>query len=148
MTLEFISEDHASIPVLLCNSDTVNEVVAGLAAPAQRWIAQQGFTGGFGEALLCPTASGIAELAILGLGDTKSRARNRFVLAAAAAKLPGGVYKLPEPVPLENAEYEVLGWLLLGYAFERYCSTSRALPRLIAPSGMDSIINPFFYIWN
>ena len=38
MTLEFISEDHASIPVLLCNSDTVNEVVAGLAAPAQRWI--------------------------------------------------------------------------------------------------------------
>ena len=75
MTLEFISEDHASIPVLLCNSDTVKEVVARLAAPAQRWIAQQGFTGGFGEAVLCPTASGEAELAILGLGDTQSRAR-------------------------------------------------------------------------
>lgn len=138
MTLEFISEDHASIPILLCNSDTVKEVVARLAAPAQRWIAQQGFTGGFGEAVLCPTASGEAELAILGLGDTQSRARNRFILAAAAAKLPSGVYKLPEPLPLENAEYEVLGWLLLGYAFDRYRSTSRALPRLIAPSGMDA----------
>ncbi|HBY11900.1 MAG TPA: leucyl aminopeptidase, partial [Rhodobacteraceae bacterium] len=41
-------------------------------------------------------------------------------------------------LPLENAEYEVLGWLLLGYAFDRYRSTSRALPRLIAPSGMDA----------
>ena len=79
MTLEFISEDHASIPVLLCNSDTVNEVVAGLAAPAQRWIAQQGFTGGFGEAVLCPTASESLKVSDgtppLRRKDSRSRAR-------------------------------------------------------------------------
>ena len=57
MTLEFISEDHASIPVLLCNSDTVNAVVAALAAPPQPWVAQPGFTGGFGEAVLIAYSS-------------------------------------------------------------------------------------------
>ncbi|PJA58209.1 MAG: leucyl aminopeptidase, partial [Rhodocyclales bacterium CG_4_9_14_3_um_filter_68_10] len=82
-----------------------------------------GFTGALGSTLPVPDADGRLVMALAGYGTQATRARGRFHLAAAAAALPDGAYRL-EGLPHGRAAEEALGWLLAGYGFERYRTQS------------------------
>ncbi|MCV3270154.1 leucyl aminopeptidase family protein [Roseobacter sinensis] len=110
------------------------------AQPAEigAWIDALDFKGALGQAISVPGADGTPAGAIVGFGTDKSRARARFHLAAAAAKLPKGTYQIASGLPEEMAEVEALGWLLAGYRFDRYKDQSPMAAALVAPGGIDA----------
>ena len=90
-----------------------------------------------GEALCLPAADGSVRAALVGWGTAATRARDRFPLAAGAAKLPRGRYRL-EPGDVEiDAELEALGWLLGEYRFDRYRKAGARRLDLVCPPGVD-----------
>ena len=101
------------------------------------WLEAVGFTAALGRTALVPDEAGGLACAVAGYGTEAARARGRFHLAAAAAALPEGTYRI-EGLPREAAETEALGWLLSHYAFDRYRDQSPARARLIAPDGVDA----------
>ncbi|WP_187429331.1 putative cytosol aminopeptidase [Roseobacter fucihabitans] len=103
-----------------------------------QWLDTLGFTGALGQAHLVPGATGAPALAVVGYGTADTRARGRFHLAGAIAKLPQGIYKIAHGLPPEHAEVEALGWLLAGYRFDRYATQSPMLASLQAPAGIDT----------
>jgi leucyl aminopeptidase len=103
---------------------------------ARAWAAACGFTGAPGEALAVPDPAGGVACALVGWGDAAARARGRFHLAGAAAKLPPGTYRLATAV--DGAETEALGWLLGAYRFDRYKADDSRPRLLVAPEGVDA----------
>lgn len=102
------------------------------------WVTAQGFNGGLGQAVLLPGDDGAPDSAVVGYGSAQTRARGRFHLAAAAAKLPKGVYRIASGLPEDQAEIEALGWLLGGYRFDRYRDQTEMAARLVAPENVDT----------
>jgi leucyl aminopeptidase len=76
-------------------------------------------------------------MALVGYGTQKARLRGRFHLAGAATTLPEGSYEIVSGLPEDAAETEALGWLLAGYAFDRYREQSPLRARLVAPADLD-----------
>ncbi len=111
-----------------------------VAQPAEigAWIDALEFTGALGQAISVPGPDGSPAGAIVGYGTAKSRARARFHLAAAAAKLPKGTYEIASGLPQAQAEVEALGWLLAGYRFDRYKTQTPMAASLVAPEGIDA----------
>ena len=109
MTLKFAAADRDAIPVYLTDTHSLQDILKALPHHVQTWADAQQFSGAFGSSLLCPDAQGKPGLALLGLGDEQARLRQRFCLAAAAACLPTGIYKLENDFPFQNKQYEVLG---------------------------------------
>jgi leucyl aminopeptidase len=70
---------------------------------------------------------------VLGLGEGK----DGFALAAAAEKLPAGLYRLGEMPDFCGGARGVLAWLMGGYGFDRYKKKSLKGARLVVPSGVD-----------
>lgn len=138
MTLKFSVKTTDAIATYVCTMDTVDELLASLPPVAAKWAHAQGFKGAYGQALTIPSEHGEITCAILGLGDRDARKRSRFHLAAAAANLPAGTYALANTLPLEAPEYEVLGWLLLGYSFDKYAHHPAKERDLVAPDWIDA----------
>jgi leucyl aminopeptidase len=111
---------------------------AGLAAPARAWVEASGFAAGLGEALLMPGPDGRPAAAAIGWGTAAKRRRDRFPLAAGAAKLPAGTYALANPGAVGNLGTEALGWLLGLYRFERYRKGNGKAAMLVCPPGLDA----------
>ena len=131
------------IPLHLVAEDDAEAWLAGLPAPAARWLAASGFKGRVGQAVAVPDAEGGVALAAVGLGAEAARARQRFAAAAGVDRLPPRAYRLATAPASGPALDEVaLGWLLAGYRDERFKTSrpegSRALPRLVAPEGVDA----------
>lgn len=103
----------------------------------QSWIETNGFNASLGSALLVPQDEGEA-IALVGLGTSQTRKRGRFALAAGARSLPEGTYALANNLGDLDAETEALGWLLSGYAFDRYAKASGMKARLVCPAGVDA----------
>ena len=137
MPLEFAAQNSNATPVYLTHSQTVTSLLETMPEQVQAWAAAQEFNGSFGSSLVCPNAQGKPELAFLGLGTERDRLRNRFCLAAAAGTLPSGTYKLENDFPFENKQCEILGWLMLGYQFDKYKKISGKNIRLVAPEWAD-----------
>ena len=74
------------------------------------------------------------DAALLGIGDES----DPFIYAAAAEKLPKGVYALAAPLENQAATLAVLGWLMGGYRFDRYKQQKPAEAQLIAPQSADA----------
>ncbi|WP_370230099.1 M17 family metallopeptidase, partial [Cognatishimia sp.] len=104
----------------------------------QSWIASTGFQAGLGSVALLPSDGGAIAGAVVGLGSEKTRARTRFTLAASAKSLPEGIYRLANDLGPRDLETEALGWLLSGYAFDRYASAKGASAKLICPEGLNA----------
>ncbi|WP_424832203.1 leucyl aminopeptidase family protein [Ruegeria sp.] len=102
------------------------------------WIATNGFSAALGQVLIIPGGDGSADCVLAGYGTKAKRARKRFPLAAVAESLPKGTYRIRSGLPEKAAPTEALGWLLTGYAFDRYAVQSPAKARLIAPEGIDA----------
>ncbi|SEK77520.1 leucyl aminopeptidase [Roseovarius azorensis] len=137
MSLRFADPDSPAIPLHVVPEDGLDDWLAGQSAGVAAWVRATGFTGTLARALVVPDASGVVALALAGYGTPATRARGRFHLAACAATLPEGTYRL-HGLPHEHAETEALGWLLSHYAYERYRAQSPAKARLIAPEGVDT----------
>ncbi|MFL2785716.1 MAG: leucyl aminopeptidase family protein [Paracoccaceae bacterium] len=137
MSLKFAAPSKDAIPVYLADTQSFQDVLQALPKHVQTWAEAQQFKGAFGSSVLCPDAQGKPELALLGLGDESARRRQRFCLAAAAASLPSGIYKLESDFPFQNKQYEVLGWLLLGYCFDKYKASKGKTIALVAPDWAD-----------
>ena len=137
MPLEFAAPDSTAIPLHLVDTDTYDSWRAGQGAATRQWLDTVGFAPTLGSAVLVPDAAGNGALALAGFGDASARARSRFALAAAAARLPAGTYALANALPAGDLATEALGWLLTGYAFDRYKKQAASAAKLVCPDGLD-----------
>ncbi|MDA7963694.1 MAG: leucyl aminopeptidase family protein, partial [Ruegeria sp.] len=138
MTLSFASPADPALDLHIIAQPDLDDWLSGQPDQVQNWIAVNGFTGALGQVLMVPQPDGAAGFALAGYGSAAKRARKRFPLAAAAEALPTGTYRIASGLPEAAAPMESLGWLLTGYAFDRYATQSPAKARLIAPDGIDA----------
>ena len=136
MPLTFAAPTPESIPLHIVEPGGLENWLLDRSEAETAWVRLNGFTGKIGQTLLVPTEGG-ATLALAGFGTAKDRARTRYALAAAAAKLPAATYDIATGLPTELLETECLGWLLTGYVFDRYRKKSDAGALLVAPVGID-----------
>ncbi len=137
MPLEFATDGADALPLHVIEQDALEDWLSGQSANVATWVNAAGFTGGLGQSLLVPDGNGAPEMALAGYGTEAARKRGRFHLAAQAANLPEGVYRLEGLAP-ERAAEEALGWLFAGYAFDRYKDQKPAKATLVAPEGVDA----------
>ena len=136
MTLTFAPKSETAIPVYILGEG--DAVALDLTQPQSRWLESVGFTGKLGQVALIPGEGGI-DAALIGWGNAKARARDRFHLAGAAAKLPAGDYRIAAGLEGSELTIECLGWLLSGYRFTRYKGNEhKPKARLVAPAGIDA----------
>lgn len=137
MTPEFAPPGTPAIPLHIVAEDALDAWAAARPGRVAQWLRANGFTAKLGRVLTVPAEDGGLAMALAGYGTPEARARGRFHLAAAAAALPEGVYRLEGLAPGHAGE-EALGWLLAGYAFDRYHDQTPASARLVAPDGVDA----------
>ncbi|MEM9496374.1 MAG: leucyl aminopeptidase family protein [Pseudomonadota bacterium] len=137
MAPSFAPRDGAALSVHVIEQDALDDWCQAQPSETATWVAASGFTGGLGQVLLLPGLGGAIAGVLAGYGSAASRARGRFHLAAVAAQLPKGVYRL-EALPPERADEEALGWLLAGYVFSRYREQTGAQAQLVAPDTVDA----------
>jgi leucyl aminopeptidase len=133
MTINFADRDGSTTPLHVLSQDSRETWTDVLSPPAIAWLDRLGFTGAIGQAALVP--DGDAAIAVAGFGTPENRMRGRFHLAAAAAALPAGDYRLVTALPERDLAEQGLGWLLSGYRFDRYRAASPEGARLAAPDG-------------
>lgn len=120
------------IPTWVVSAENWADFSSSMSPAAQNWAAQHGFTGSAGQAVTVPNENGDIDVALLGAGDKKSAARQRFVVASAAAKLPKGTYSL-KGIEGDTLFEAVLAWELEAYRFSRY-RTQSEMAALLAPN--------------
>ncbi len=138
MTLTFAPDSPDAIPLHIVDGSGYKSWLAAQPQVIQNWLAATSFAPTTGKVELIPSTSGTPLCAVAGFGNKTSRARARFPLAAAAAVLPKGVYKLANPLPHAQLETECLGWLLAAYTFDRYATRTGALAQLVCPEGVNA----------
>jgi leucyl aminopeptidase len=134
----FADPAGGSVPLRLVAPADLPAAREALTEAQRRWLDASGFAAGPAEALALPGADGAPALGLVGLGTPQARRGGRFLIAAAADRLPPGVWRLETPLPSEEAEETALGWLLHGYRFDRYKSANGPTRRLITPEGLDA----------
>ena len=135
MTLTFAQASENAIPLYVVDTNDLDAFLKSQPEFISNWLEAQGFKAGIGEAVSIPDKEGHISIAVAGYGDEATRARGRFHLAAAVAKLPAGEYKIESTLP--DAEIEALGWLFESYRFDRYKSQGDVKARLVAPEGVN-----------
>ncbi|SHJ54968.1 leucyl aminopeptidase [Shimia gijangensis] len=138
MSLSFAPESDTVVPLYLVEAEELDTWLDSLPDHESNWIRAAGFRASIGSHVLMPDDKGSVSKAIAGFGKAKTRARGRFPLAAAAKSLPEGIYRLATDLPAGDLETEALGWLLSGYAFDRYHKNQGAKARLVCPTGVDA----------
>ena len=135
--MTFLPPETEALPLYLVEADALEALLED-KPEAAAWATSMGFTGALGQALVVPGADGKPGLALAGYGDAAGRLRGRFWLAAAAALLPAGAYRLESTLTPEQLEVEALGWLMGSYTFDRYRTQPAKGARLVAPEGIDA----------
>ena len=138
MTLSFSPASDPSLPLHVIAQPDLEDWLTSQPDTVAAWVQASGFTGALGQVALIPGPDGAPGFAVGGYGTASGRARKRFPLASVAEALPKGIYHIASGLPAEVQETECLGWLLTGYAFDRYASQSPAKARLVAPAGVDA----------
>jgi leucyl aminopeptidase len=130
--------DPDALPLHVVAEDALDGWLAVRSAAERAWIEAHGFTAKLGETLVLPGAGGMPAAALVGWGSARARARDRFHLGAAVAKLPEGRYRLEDADSGLDPRLEALGWLLAQYRFDRYKAGRRRAVDLVAPAGVDA----------
>ena len=140
MSLTFASPDadDAVCPLHVVAESALDGWLDSRPEEVVTWVKANGFTGAIGQALVVPGEGNRPLLALAGFGTEATRRRGRFHLAAAAAKLPKGVYRIADGLDDDEAATEALGWLLGGYRFSRYRKATPQGARLVAPDTVDA----------
>lgn len=135
MADRFAKDTQSAIPVHAVAKD--GDYPADISADQKDWLEATGFSGALGEVALLPDGGRISAV-LIGWGTEATRARGRFHLAAAAQKLPEGVYRIGSGIPDDDLENEALGWLLSNYRFSKYRDTGAVKAALTAPDGVNA----------
>ncbi len=134
----FADPDTRAIPLRILTAAGLDGWLAGQEDAVRDWVAANGFEARAGEMLRMPAPDmGVARV-LFGIGGPKDRARKRFLVAEAAAKLGAGTYALDGEMTANQVEEAALGWLLSSYRFSRYAGKPREAARLKAPKGVDA----------
>jgi len=137
MPSRFADPSEESLPLYVVDEAGLEAWRDSRPGPQAAWLRATGFAAGLGEAQPLPAPDGALAGAVAGYGNAAARARGRFHLAGAAAKLPEGVFHLETDLTGPEIEAEALGLLLSAYRFERYRAQPPARARFKAPSGVD-----------
>ncbi|WP_342078045.1 leucyl aminopeptidase family protein [Yoonia sp. SS1-5] len=135
MPLAFATDTDAAIPIHVIDADKADSAIP---AAAKAWAATHGFKGGLGKVLTVPGADGQIAMALVGYGTAAKRARGRFHMGTAAARLPKGVYRIAAGLNDADLEEAALAWLLAGYSFDRYRKPKDPIAALVPPEGIDA----------
>ena len=138
MNSPFADASEMAIPLHVVAQDSLEDWCATQPDATRNWVAAHDFKGRIGQALTIPDTSGSVVMALVGYGTKDTRARARFHLAAAAARLPAGAYRIASGLDPDMIENETLGWLLAGYRFDRYKENSAMPARLHCPDTVDA----------
>lgn len=138
MALTFAKVAPDTLPLHIVDSESYDEWKAARDDATQNWLDATGFKPSIGATALLPGMEGAIAAAVVGIGAVKDRARGRFALAAGAAKLPKGSYQIADAPEAMDLETETLGWLLTGYAFDRYLAGKATGASLVCPEGVDA----------
>src|SRR4051812_40565960 len=129
-------------PSLAASARNAVPLEAVTAKGARAWLAKQprsrlaaasGFSGAAGSLAALPDAKGEIAQWVLGLGE----GQDAFALAAAAEKLPAGLYRLGEVPDFCGGAKAALAWVMGGYIFDRYKKKAIKGARLALPVGVD-----------
>ena len=136
--LAFAPADAPALPLHVVRAEDAPVWLSSQPDAVQDWLAAHGWTGAAGDPVVLPGAGGAVAGAVLGLGDATARARGRFAVARAVARLPAGVWALTGDLAPNDRDEAALGWLLAGYRFDRYRTARAPGARLRAPEGCDA----------
>lgn len=128
--------DQRAIPLHVLAPESLTGWVESQEPATAAWVRASGFAAGVGETLLLPRPDGSIAAALAGWGAPELL-RHRFRLAAAASRLPDGVYAL-KAGPKLDLEVEALGWLMADYRFDRYHAAKPRSVHLVCPDGVDA----------
>jgi leucyl aminopeptidase len=138
MTLTFAAPTPDAIPLHVIDQSNCEAWLADQEEQVVQWANNNGFSGAAGQTVLIPAFDGSVVMALAGFGTADTRARKRFVLAAAAAKLPKGTYQIASGLTGRALEIECFGWLMTGHMFDRYRTQTPSAALLVAPEGIDA----------
>ncbi len=127
-----------AIPLHVIPSDGLASWLDSQPARTRAWVEAMGFSAALGETLVVPDEDGGPAAALFGWGAAGARARDRFHLAAARARLPAGIYELRGDGADLDPSVEALGWLMAGYRFDRYIVAKEPAAQLVCPDGVDA----------
>ncbi len=133
--LEHVSDRIAgnAVPVEPVADGSFERWIRQQSPVTQAWVAANGYKAKAGQHLLIPDSSGAIGLVALGV----SSGRDIWSYGDLPLSLPEGAYRLPDSLPAESATAAALGWVLGGYAFDRYKKRSRQPARLLMPRQAD-----------
>jgi leucyl aminopeptidase len=129
MTVPLVADPQGSRPVHLVPAAAWPAWLAAQPGARRSWLAATGFKAEPGRVAVLPAADGGIAAAVLVTGETASL----WDAAAAAAGLPGGVWRIDDPTGLLDPAEAALGWALAGYRFERYRKPAEPPPELAVP---------------
>ena len=134
----FAPHDAAATPIHILQQETFADWMGAQTERLQTWVESCGFRAGLGEILRVPGEDGELSAVLMGWGKPAAHARGRFAVARAFNALKTGTYKLDGPLQGDDLSEAALGWLLGGYAFDRYATQSPPTAKLVAPEGIDA----------
>jgi len=137
MPPRFAAPDAPSLPLHVVEEAVLAEWRAARPPAEAEWLNATGFAAGLGEVVLLPGPDGRVAGAVAGYGTAGERARGRFHLAGAAARLPEGVWHLQTALAGAELAAEALGLLLAAYRFDRYRAQPPLKAQVKAPPGID-----------
>lgn len=137
MSLNFSPPSADAIPFFAVVQDDLKMTLDNLPNASADWLRATGFDASVGALALLPNADGTIKAAYGGLGAAQ-QSRQRFTLAAAAAKLPAGTYAVDTTLNGPALDEALLGLLLTGYRFDRYKSGKPADVSFVAPPDADT----------
>ena len=123
----FVTSATSPASIHLITADTWESAAKSLPDALLMFAEAQGFSGAAGQTVLMPDSDGQMETILFGLGDGK----NALAVAALAAKLPEGDYKVstaPKGWPVAST---AAGWADGAYRFDRYLVKKAKPPRLV-----------------
>ncbi len=136
MNAAFAPPNAAARQIFVVSQERLEAFLPSLPEPYRNWLGQVGFSAALGEIRLLPeAATGHVAAAVLGFGNAGSRARTRFGLSRALAKLPSGAWELVGDLTAAQLEEAALGFLMASYRFDRYrpALTPPVLAQIKAP---------------
>jgi leucyl aminopeptidase len=128
-----------AVPIRLVAAEESREALSGLTHAQRDWLEATGFTGAAKKQALLDDGEGRIAGVALGIGDGTSGepcGPSVLLLGQLAASLPGGTYRLAEPVG--EPESAAVAWGLGAYRFRRFKTNSaKGCAGLSLPSGVD-----------
>jgi leucyl aminopeptidase len=118
--LLLVDDGAAASPMVALAPAGLEAWLTGASERSRTLVAAHGFKAKADEVMLLPGEGPGELIALAGLGETPGP----FALAAAAAKLPAGRWRLQGEAPL-------LGWLLAQHQFSRYRKPAAKGPRIL-----------------